>query len=231
MIPLSVIIQTHAVSSCAEAAANSKLFRFGFLRLCHLSDCLPVPYKPPECDCPQDCECRGYARPAWDRVRGLGAEEKEALPCDFAESTSQDFHVKGIQRTLSHLEHGRRYRQLYQAASPEVSAAMHSLSSPHAMIWHRVCPFEPRLQIASYLVKMRVRQELDLRMPCLTDAYNHQRAARCCNPHHAAAQAAQRFRPPALCDHRQRRWQRQKDPRQAEVRRASRLQSRGTLNF
>ena len=193
MIPLSVIIRTHAVSSCTEAAAKSKLFRFGPLRLCHLSDCLPVPYKPPECDCPQDCECRGYARPAWDRVRGLGAEEKEALPCDFAESTSQDFHVKGIQRTLSHLEHGRRYRQLYQAASPEVSAAMHSLSSPHAMIWHRVCPFEPRLQIASYLVKMRVRQELDLRMPCLTDAYNHQRIARCCNPHHAALEPRHAF--------------------------------------
>ena len=137
--------------------------------------------------------CHGYARPAWDRVRGLGAEEKEALPCDFAESTSQDFPVKGLQRTLSHLEHGRRYHQLYQAASPEVSAAMHSLSSPHAMIWHRVCPFEPRLQIASHLVKMRVRQELDLRMPCLTDAYNHQRIARCCNPHHAALEPRHAF--------------------------------------
>ena len=52
MIPLSVIIRKHAVSLCAEAAAKSKLFRFGYLRLCHLSDCLPVPTKPPECDCP-----------------------------------------------------------------------------------------------------------------------------------------------------------------------------------
>ena len=52
---------------------------------------------------------------------------------------------------------------------------MHSQSSPHAMIWYHVCPFEARLQIASHLVKMRVRQELDLCMPCLTDAYNHRR--------------------------------------------------------
>ena len=55
------------------------------------------------------------------------------------------------------------------------------------MIWHRVCPFEPRLQIASHLVKMRVRQELDLCMPCLTDAYNHQRVVRCCNPRSSRA--------------------------------------------
>jgi len=54
------------------------------------------------------------------------------------------------------------------------------------MIWHRVCPFELRLQIASHLVKMRVRQELNLCMPYLTDAYDHKRVVRCCNPHHAA---------------------------------------------
>lgn len=74
-----------------------------------------------------------------DRVRGLGSEEKKALPCSFAESTSQDSPVKGLQRTMSHLEHERRYRQLYQTASPEVSAAVNSQSSPHAMIWHCLC--------------------------------------------------------------------------------------------
>ena len=137
--------------------------------------------------------CHGYARPAWDRVRGLGAGEKEALPCDFAESTNHNLPAKELQSKLSHLEHERRYHQLYRTASPEVSAAMHSLSSPHAMIWHRVCPFEPRLQIASHLVKMRIRQELDLRMPCLTNAYDHKRVVRCCNPHHVALEPRHAF--------------------------------------
>ena len=70
---------------------------------------------------------------------------------------------------------------------------MHSLSSPHAMTWHRVCPFEPRLQIASHLCKMRIRQELDLPMPCLTDAHNNQRLAYCCNPPHTALEPRRAF--------------------------------------
>ena len=101
--------------------------------------------------------------------------------------------MKGLQRTLSHLEHERRYKGLFQDASPEASAAMHSLSSPHAMTWHRVCPFEPRLQIASHLCKMRIRQELDLPMPCLTDAHNNQRLAHCCDPPHAALEPRHAF--------------------------------------
>ena len=70
---------------------------------------------------------------------------------------------------------------------------MHSLSSPHAITWHRVCPFEPRLQIASDLCKMRIRQELDLPMPCLTDGHNNQRLAYCCNPPHAALEPRHAF--------------------------------------
>ena len=132
-------------------------------------------------------------RPAWDRIRSLGDEEQKILAVGFPESTGEGFPVKGLQRTLSHLEHERRYKGLFQDASPKVSAAMHSLSSPHAMTWHRVCPFEPRLQIASHLCKMRIRQELDLPMPCLTDAHNNQRLAHCCNPPHAALEPRHAF--------------------------------------
>ena len=78
---------------------------------------------------------------------------------------------------MSHLEHERRCKRLFQDASPMVSASKHFLSSPHAITWHRVCPFEPRLQIASHLCKMRIRQELDLNMPCLTDAFNNKKVA------------------------------------------------------
>ena len=137
--------------------------------------------------------CYGHMQPAWDRTRNLGDEEKKILAVDFHDSVAKEFPVRGLQRTLSHLEHERRYKRLFQDASPMVSASMHSLSSPHAMTWHRVCPFEPRLQIASHLCKMRIRQELDLNMPCLTDAFNNQRTAYCCNTPHMALEPRHAF--------------------------------------
>ena len=40
---------------------------------------------------------------------------------------------------------------------------------------------------------MRIRQELDLTMPCLTDAHNNQRIAHCCIPPHTALEPHRAF--------------------------------------
>ena len=52
MIKLSYVIKNGTPLKFRKQVIKSKLFRIGFLRLCHLSDCLPVPTKRPERDCP-----------------------------------------------------------------------------------------------------------------------------------------------------------------------------------
>ena len=102
---------------------------------------------------------------------------------------------------------------------------MHSLSSPHAMTWHRVCPFEPRLQIASHLCKMRIRQELDLPMP-------HRRAQQPASrallqPASRGPRTPSRFQSPDLRPYQQRRWQPTQNARQGKIRRSGGLQLGG----
>ena len=56
-------------------------------------------------------------RPAWDRVRSLGDEEQKILAVDVSESPGEGFPVKGLQSTLSNLEHDRGYKGLFQGTS------------------------------------------------------------------------------------------------------------------
>ena len=166
--------------------------------------------------------CHGHMRPAWDKIRGLGDEEQKILAVEFSDSTDKALPTKGAPtRTVTPGTRAPVQETLPGRIPRGIGLSMHFLLSPHAMTLHRVCLFHPRLQIAFHLCRMRIRQELDLPMPCETTSACAllQLAAR-------GSRAAPRFRPPALRLLYQRRRQPHPDERQGKNRHPGGLQAR-----